>query len=681
MGKGRSTSRIMFPHYYDRYYVVFSADISHGLASGPSGLLALCSISGVRFGHQEVGDVTTRNVPSKDDVEDIAIVTTLKEKEKRCSYRICGNHKSVNPNIRTSSTVHIHKDHKDIEGVSADIGTATLEAFIEAVENLKPDNANVGTFSIVHIHKVRRSLLPIKLYTGVAVKNPVKRTRTKSKVFKSPYLTEYVFGSKDIEDKNEETKQKFVFDNFLISDNMPRGVIEEYKEWVEEGLLKFHAKKKMNVDHYKAKPSSLGVQDIDFIVAHDCGVFVAGYAEYLSEGIDVPSVGFEAEYHRMRYESLLRKYGSRFLGQEFQESLFKSAIRVSKSKRVHLVHHLRFTYSVSAATVISEYLIYIPAVEFFGSKTSEDPQLYLDKVSMTVKEYFLKFNQLSNYAPDQMADPRLSMSKFVTSVSESVVKEYRTVMLNKYMDLSRLMMYAHQIKVEKMKERERTQANSAPAPSGRPAPPQGTSSSTGGGKSQNGLYSLPSHQEQEDSPNVVTSMLCVFHFDIYMLLNPGSSFPYVTPLVAVNFEIDFKIIPQPFLISTLVGESIVAKQVYKKYPITVLYKVMLADLIELDMVDFDIILGMDWLHSCYASIDCHTHVVKFQFPNEPVFEWSEDLLGVPPDREIEFGIDLFLDTKLISIPPYRMAPTDIKELKEQLKELLDKGFIRPSISP
>ena len=126
---------------------------------------------------------------------------------------------------------------------------------------------------------------------------------------------------------------------------------------------------------------------------------------------------------------------------------------------------------------------------------------------------------------------------------------------------------------------------------------------------------------------------------------------------------------------------------------------MIADLIELDMVDFDIILVMNWLHSCYASIDCRTRVVKFQFPNKPVFEWSEnsvspkihfisylkarkliskgcfyhlvqfkdtksetpniqsvnivnefpdvfpeDLPRVPPDREIEFGIDLLPDT-------------------------------------
>ena len=52
-----------------------------------------------------------------------------------------------------------------------------------------------------------------------------------------------------------------------------------------------------------------------------------------------------------------------------------------------------------------------------------------------------------------------------------------------------------------------------------------------------------------------------------------------------------------------------------------------------------------------------------------------------PKRKIDFGIDLLPDTQPISIPPYKMAPAELKKLKDQLKDLLDKGFIRPSISP
>ena len=54
---------------------------------------------------------------------------------------------------------------------------------------------------------------------------------------------------------------------------------------------------------------------------------------------------------------------------------------------------------------------------------------------------------------------------------------------------------------------------------------------------------------------------------------------------------------------------------------------------------------------------------------------------MPPDREIEFCIDVVPGTDPISMPPYRMVPVELKELNEQLKELLDKGFIRPSTSP
>lgn len=67
--------------------------------------------------------------------------------------------------------------------------------------------------------------------------------------------------------------------------------------------------------------------------------------------------------------------------------------------------------------------------------------------------------------------------------------------------------------------------------------------------------------------------------------------------------------------------------------------------------------------------------------NEFLDVFPNDLPGVPPKREIDFVIDLLPDTQPISIPPYRLNPAELKELKEQLRDLLEKGFIRPNKSP
>ncbi|KAJ8764398.1 hypothetical protein K2173_006138 [Erythroxylum novogranatense] len=61
--------------------------------------------------------------------------------------------------------------------------------------------------------------------------------------------------------------------------------------------------------------------------------------------------------------------------------------------------------------------------------------------------------------------------------------------------------------------------------------------------------------------------------------------------------------------------------------------------------------------------------------------FPDELPGLPLVREIEFAIDLIPGTAPISIPPYRMAPAELRELKEQLEELLEKGYVRPSSSP
>lgn len=156
-------------------------------------------------------------------------------------------------------------------------------------------------------------------------------------------------------------------------------------------------------------------------------------------------------------------------------------------------------------------------------------------------------------------------------------------------------------------------------------------------------------------------------------------------------------------------------------------KDILANLTVLDMTNFNVILKMDWLVLCHATLDWHSKVVKFSVPGEQTFSYQgdrreapnnlismlgerrflrkrskglvkdvkneavsldevqvvreffyifpEELLGLPPDWEIEFSIDVVPRTHPISIPPYHMAPMELNELKEQLQDLLDKGFI------
>ena len=161
-----------------------------------------------------------------------------------------------------------------------------------------------------------------------------------------------------------------------------------------------------------------------------------------------------------------------------------------------------------------------------------------------------------------------------------------------------------------------------------------------------------------------------------------------------------------------------------------------ADLLALPFHEFDLILGMDWLSKHRAIVDCDKKTVRLKcsdllevtvhgiqfgavlnvisamqarrllrkgceaflalvldskrgqielenilvvkdFPD--VF--PKELPGIPPVREVELSIEIVPGTTPTSRAPYRMAPTELKELKIQLQELLDKGFIRPSVSP
>ncbi|GJW88987.1 hypothetical protein Tco_0164327 [Tanacetum coccineum] len=112
-----------------------------------------------------------------------------------------------------------------------------------------------------------------------------------------------------------------------------------------------------------------------------------------------------------------------------------------------------------------------------------------------------------------------------------------------------------------------------------------------------------------------------------------------------------------------------------------------------ELGSFDAIIGMDWLAKYQAIIVCAEKIVRIPWGNETLIVrgdgsnrgnetlFLEDLSGLPPTRQVEFQIDLVPGAAPIGRAPYRLAPSEMKELSEQLKEMSDKGFIRPTSSP
>ena len=81
------------------------------------------------------------------------------------------------------------------------------------------------------------------------------------------------------------------------------------------------------------------------------------------------------------------------------------------------------------------------------------------------------------------------------------------------------------------------------------------------------------------------------------------------------------------MVSTPLRENVRTDKVVKDCPIVVCGKTTCEELVELPIHDFNAILGMDWLHSCYACMECHSRVVRFCFPNEEELVWEGENLS------------------------------------------------------
>ncbi|GJW54615.1 putative reverse transcriptase domain-containing protein [Tanacetum coccineum] len=164
------------------------------------------------------------------------------------------------------------------------------------------------------------------------------------------------------------------------------------------------------------------------------------------------------------------------------------------------------------------------------------------------------------------------------------------------------------------------------------------------------------------------------------------------------------------------GKVVSTNTVLRGCTLVLLNHVFKIDLLPTRLGSFDVIVGMDWLSYHRAVIDCYEKIVRIPLPNGEFLEvqgerpeknpgslacikadekkfddirvvrdfpevFPDDLSGLPPVREIEFHIDLIPGASPVVKSPYRLAPSEMLELSNQLKELQEKGFIRPSHSP
>ncbi|XP_015057509.1 uncharacterized protein LOC107003724 [Solanum pennellii] len=165
------------------------------------------------------------------------------------------------------------------------------------------------------------------------------------------------------------------------------------------------------------------------------------------------------------------------------------------------------------------------------------------------------------------------------------------------------------------------------APAGRGRGRGGASSSSG---PSNRIYAFTSRQDQEASPNVITCILSLFSRSVYALIDPGSTLSFISPFIASRIAIESELI-EPFEVATPVGDFVIATRVYKNCSVVIYSRRTIVDLIELNMIEFDIIMGMDLLAACYANVDCRGKIVRFKFPGEPIIEWKGST--VSPEEE------------------------------------------------
>ncbi|XP_038975808.1 uncharacterized protein LOC120106826 [Phoenix dactylifera] len=345
----------------------------------------------------------------------------------------------------------------------------------------------------------------------------------------------------------------------------------------------------------------------------------------------------------------------------------------------------------------------------------EQEFIHLKQRGMTVAEYEAKFTELAKFVLKLVEDEQDRVHKFEMGLKTEIRKQVVPYEFTTYAAVVNKALIIEREVNEAFAERERNQKKR-----NRPVEFKGGNKNfKNPAQKPNKDRNLKNESGKCSRCGVVTGTIPVSDIYAYVLFDPGATHSFISSNFVKTHDILCESMTTKFYVETPVGD--------RELPV---------DLIVLDMRDFDVILGMNWLATYHASVDCHDKRVNFQIPGKPTFSFcgnqgtafphiisalqagrmlrkgctgylasvidiqqdelkiedipivnefsdvfSKELSGLPPDREIEFTIDLVPGSGPISKAPYRMAPAELKELKDQLQDLLDKGFIRPSVSP
>ena len=135
--------------------------------------------------------------------------------------------------------------------------------------------------------------------------------------------------------------------------------------------------------------------------------------------------------------------------------------------------------------------------------------------------------------------------------------------------------------------------------------------------------------EAQADPNSVTSIISIFGELERVLFDSRASKSFISTSFALHTNRELTLLKSKLIVTTALGERIVRTSVFKGCEVVVEGRVLTANLIPLEMIDFDVILGMDWLSNHRASMNCFTKKIQFKKPGYPEFEFEGDRRVLP----------------------------------------------------